>query len=280
MDRIYYFMVAKEEAGDGEFPVFRKEIGSYEVYYLQVPKNAENGKFASLKAYMEKGIRRIRAQYDREAGENTCLTCDGGAGENAYLVWDRDFETWLLTGSRAAHWRKTWDLPLYQEYKEVHNLMFLLQQTPVSRWPAQLIILGEAPGMADWLESLARHMKGITIYGPAQPREFETVRQTLLEEYGLLAQWKKSLQPASREPALVLDYSGKEKIYAWDVVPGSIWIDMMSMETRRHALEDRETGVHYLSLKSIWRREMQQTLDTMRKIQYNVGVKLAGKVGL
>ena len=268
MDRIYYFMIAKEEAGGGKFPVFRKEIGPYEVYYLQVPENAENGKFASLKAYMEKGVRRIHAQYHREGCKDACQ------------VWDRDFETWLLTGNRAAHWLKAWDLPLYREYKEVHNLLFLLQQIPVSRWPVRLLILGEAPGLADWLECLARHMKDITIYGQVLPREFETLRQTLLEEYGLLVRWEKSLQPAASEPALVLDYSGREKIYAWDVVPGSIWIDMMSMETRRHALEDRETGVYYLSLKCIWRREIQQTLDTMRKIQYNIGVKLSGKVGL
>jgi len=280
MDRIYYFMVAKEETEGGEFPVFRKETGPYEVYYLQISPSMKNNEFVRVKTYMEKGISRILTKYDRERRENSHLVCNIGAGEDTYQVWDRDFEAWLHAGSRTAHWLKTWELPLYQEYKEVHNLMFLLQQIPAGRWPAELIILGETPGMTGWLESLARKMKRITIYAPAQPKEFEIVREALLEEYGLLVQWVRSLQPASREPALVLDYSGKEKIYAWDVTPGSIWIDMMSMETRRHFLEDRETGVYYLSLKSIWRREMQQTLDTMRKIQYNVGVKLSGKVDL
>lgn len=270
MDRIYYFMVAKEKSGEVELPIFRKIVGPYEVYYLQVPKASENDKFVSLKAYLEKGIARIRTQCER-AG---VLLSTEGVAENTYAVWDRDFEMWLRTGGRELHWQKIWDLPMYQEYKEVHNLIFLLKQIPSGRLPAHLIILGEAPGLTDILEGLARHMKQITIYAWDPPREFEDIRQTLLDEYGLCAEWKKSLQPASIEPALVLDYSGKEKIYVWDIVPDSIWIDMNSMETRRHALEDRETGIYYLSLKNIWRKEIQQPLDTMQKIQYNVGVKL------
>ena len=276
MDRIYYFMIAKEKSGKVELPIFHKVMGPYEVYYLQVPKISESDNFVSLKAYIDKGIARIHAQCERGG---TILVADGAA-ENTYAVWDREFESWLRTDGREIQWQKIWDLPMYQEYKEVHNIIFLLQQIPTGRLPAQLIILGGAPGLTDILEGLARHMKQITIYAWDPPREFEYIRHTLLEEYGLCTEWKKGLQPASAEPALVLDYSGKEKIYVWDIVPESIWIDMTSMESRRHALEDRETGIHYLSLKSIWRTEIQQTLDTMRKIQYNVGVKLSGKVDL
>lgn len=270
MDRIYYFMIAKEKSEEAELPIFRKVMGPYDVYYLQVPKNAENDKFVSLKAYIDKGIARIHAQCER-GGD---LWFNGCVAENTWTVWDREFEFWLRTGNRESQWQKIWDLPMYQEYKEVHNFFFLLQQIPTGRLPAQLIILGEAPGLTDILEGLARHMKQITIYAWDPPREFEYIRHTMLEEYGLCTEWKKSLQPDSAEPALVLDYSGKEKIYVWDIVPDSIWIDMTSMEMRRHALEDRETGIYYLSLKSIWRTEILQTLDTIRKIQYNVGVKL------
>lgn len=270
MDRIYYFMIAKEKSRELELPIFRREIGPYEVYYLQVPKTSENDKFVGLKEYMDKGIARIRVQCERTGTHSLA----GDIGENTWAVWDHEFEGWLRTGGKESRWMKSWELPMYQEYKEVHNLIFLLQQIPTGRLPAQLIILGEAPGLTDILEGLARHMKQITIYAWDPPREFEHIRQNMLEEYGLCTEWKKSLQPASAEPALVLDYSGKEKIYVWDIVPDSIWIDMTSMEMRRHALEDRETGIHYLSLKSIWRKEIQQTLDTMRKIQYNVGVKL------
>jgi len=248
MDRIYYFMVAKEKSGDVELPIFRREIGPYEVYYLQVPKNVENDKFVDLKEYMDKGIARIRAQCEPTGA----LSFTGGVEENTWAVWDRDFEMWLRIGGRETQWQKIWDLPMYQEYKEIHNLIFLLQQIPAGRLPVQLIILGEAPGLTDLLEGLARRMKQITIYAWDPPREFEYIRHTMLEEYGLCTEWKKSLQPASIEPALVLDYSGKEKIYVWDIVPDSIWIDMTSMEMRRHALEDRETGIYYLSLKSIW----------------------------
>ena len=276
MDRIYYFMVAKEKSRGVELSIFRKEIGPYEVYYLQVPKTAENDKFVSLKAYMDKGIARIRAQCEGTG----VLPFTEGIADNTWTVWDREFELWLRTGGREFQWQKIWDLPMYQEYKEVHNLIFLLQKIPTGRLPAQLIILGEAPGLTDILEGLARHMKQVAIYAWNPPREFENIRHAMLEEYGLCTEWKKSLQPVSVEPALVLDYSGKEKIYVWDIVPDSVWIDMTSMETRRHALEDRETGIHYFSLKSIWRTEIQQTLDTIRKIQYNVGVKLSGKVDL
>ena len=290
MDRIYYFMIAKEEAGYREqhgdhicatipkLPIFRKEVGPYEVYYLQMFPDVENSEFAGVQAYMQKGIRRISGLCDRETGGDASLSYDGEDKRNACLVYDRDFEKWLVFRKKDGLWQKLWNLPLYHEYKEAHNLTFLLQQIPVSTWPGQLIILGEAPGMADWLGMLARHMKCITIYALAEPRGFETVRARMLEEYGLLTDWQKSLQPAAGEPALVLGYSGKDKIYAWDIVPGSIWIDMMSMEERRHALEDRETGVRYVSLKSIWREEMRQTLDTIGKIQYNIRAKLEGKV--
>ena len=83
MDRIYYFMVAKEKSGEVELPIFRKIVGPYEVYYLQVPKASENDKFVSLKAYLEKGIARIRTQCERagalsfieETAENIIEEC-------------------------------------------------------------------------------------------------------------------------------------------------------------------------------------------------------------
>jgi len=86
------------------------------------------------------------------------------------------------------------------------------------------------------------------------------------------------MMPESAEPALVLDYCKKDSIFIWGIPAGSIWIDMNSLETRRHALEDRETGIRYISLKKVWIEEMIQTLDTAVKIQYNTEVNLEGKM--
>ncbi len=243
--------------------IFYKEIGEYEVYYLQISADTANNELSAVQSHMAKGIRRIAACYHRE-DENI----------NAYLVYEASFAKWLKERQQEEKWQEFWNLPLYGEYKESHNLTLLLQQIPKSRWPGRLIILGEAPGMQEWIGTLARYMRGITIFSPVRPRCFESIREKLLDEYGLLISWEKSLQPVSGEPALVLDYCGKEKIYIWGIPSGSIWIDMMSMEERRHSLEDRETGIDYISLKSFWKGEMLQTLDTASKIQYNTEVKL------
>ena len=123
--------------------------------------------------------------------------------------------------------------------------------------------------MEDWLKAMAKYMKKITWYSLSMARGFTEIQENLLEEYGLMLDWKRSLQPKSPEPAMVLDYCGKENVFVWDIPSGSIWVDMTSLENRRHAVEDRETGIQYTSLNRFWREEMIKTLDTVNQILYN-----------
>ena len=269
MDRIYYFRLVREDCGDkkkirthsGFWPIFRKEVGDYEIYYLQMPASTQKEELDAVQSHMKKGIGRLEIWYQEEEDRNA-----------TYLVYEASFAEWLKNCRQEIYWQQLWNLPLYQEYCEPHNLQLLLRQISKSSRPGQLVILGEAPGMQEWIGALAKYMKGITIFSPAMPRGFEVIRERLLEEYGLMCRWEKSLQPKVSEPAIVLDYCGQEKVFIWGIPRGSIWIDMTSLEARRHALEDRETGIDYLSLKCFWKEEMIQTLDTANKIQYNTGV--------
>ncbi len=270
-------MLAKDERGETRrrgaahapgLPIFRKENGLHEVYYLQIYEDVEKKDISGIQSYMTKGIKRIGSWYDREESHN------------AYLAYDADFEKWLRVRREEEYWQKQWSLPMYNEYKETCNLLFLLQQLPRCNFPRQLIILGEAVNTPDWIDCIARYMKGVTCFALTKPRGFEVLREHLLDVYGLLVSWEKNLQPTSEEAALVLDYCEKANVYIWGIARESIWVDMTSMEERRHALEDRDTGIRYISLKSFWKREMLQTLDTVDKIKYNTEVKLEGKVGL
>ena len=250
-------------------PVFRKVVGCYEVYYLQMYESMLKREMAAVQSCMEKGISRIAAWYhsQEEIGE-------------AHLVYDAPFANWLRQQQREEYWQKLWDLPLYKEYKEPHNLNLLLAQIPKACLPKEWIILGEALGMQEWIGQAARYVKSIRVYSLIPPKGWEQMKERLLEEYGLMLTWQKSLQPVSEEPALVLDYCSKEKVYVWGVKSGSIWVDMNSLESRRHGILDRETGIQYVSLKCFWKEEMIQTLDTVSKIQYNTEVKLEGEVGV
>ena len=276
MDRIYYFMLAEEMGSrkkckgtqDQYLPVFQNQTPMHHVYYLQMRESVSKDDLPSVQTYMEKALERMGKWYDE-----TQLT-------HTYRVYSPAFENWLRTRGYDTIWQQWWKLPLYGEYKESSNLNILLQKIPGDRYPRNLLILGEAPGVYEWLPKLARGMKTVTFCGENKPRAFARVGELLLDEYGLLAEWKKDLCQYRGVEALVLDYCGREKLYVWAVGQGSVWIDMTSMECRRHAIEDRNTGIYYVSLKSIWREEILQTLDTANKIKYNTGVILEGKVGL
>ena len=265
MERIYYFKLAKEKKK--EPPIFRQEIDSYGVYYLQIDEGSAESEPEQIKDYLEKGIGRLAYLYGEEDVQ-------------AYLVYDGSFENWLKQKGKEDYWKKLWGYPIYKEYKEAHNLALLWKRIHPVRGIEHLLILGEGPGVEEWIGYIGRYMKRVSFFSLDQPKGFEDICQKMQDEYGLLPEWKRSLHPKSEQAAMVLDYTGRDKIFIWETPRGSIWVDMSSLESRRHDLEDRDTGILYISLKSIWCQEVIQTLDTISKIQYNTEVKLDGKVGL
>ena len=252
-------MLAKEKAARiTELPIFYKMIGSYEVFYLQVPPNTERREALNVKAWLEKGIDRLQNDCNMEAG-----------ADRAYVVYDGSFEKWLQEKVMADYWQALWGLAPYREYTQPHNLMLLLQNLSGVNCPGKWIVIGDVPGVSDWIHKLARYMTSITFFSKNPPAEWERMQAHLQQEFGLLTEWKRTMHPASAEPAMVLDYCTKERLFIWDVCRRSIWIDMNSLESRRHDIQDRDTGMHYYSLKRFWKEEMIQTLDTANKIKYN-----------
>ena len=255
------------KAREEYLPVFQYQTPMHHVYYLQMRADVSGEEIPSVQTYMEKALERMGQWYGEEQWMHT------------YMVYSPDFEKWLKARGYDTLWRQWWKIPVYREYGECSNLNILLQKIPGDSCPRNLLILGEAPGVRDWLPKLARGMRSVTFCAENKPRDLERIREQLLSEYGMLAEWKTDLCQYMGGEALVLDYSGREKLYIWAVGRGSIWVDMTSMEGRRHAIEDRNTGIQYISLKSIWREEILQTLDTANKIKYNTEVILEGKVG-
>ena len=265
MDRIYYFMLAEECAAykqnvgarERYLPVFQIQSAIHHVYYMQMGMSVPEEDVPSVQTYMEKALERMGQWYSEDQRMHT------------YMVYSPAFEKWLRARGYDALWQQWWKIPVYKEYGECSNLNILLQKIPGDSCPRNLLVLGEAPGISEWLPRLARGMRSVTFCGENQPRNLEKIQEQLLNEYGMLAEWKTDLCQYKGGKVLVLDYSGREKLYIWAVGRDSIWVDMTSMECRRHAIEDRNTGIRYISLKSIWREEILQTLDTANKIKYN-----------
>jgi len=252
-------MLAKEKAARcAELPVFYKRIGEYGIYYLQIPSCTGRQESVKVKAWLQKGIYRLQ----KNCGEETDT-------QRAYIVYDGAFERWLEENQMTQYWQSLWEQSLYREFTQPHNLLFLLQQIPERKRLGNWIMIGEALGVEEWIGGLARYMKSVTFFSMDPPGNWERLREHLQKEFGLIVDWKRSFQPIVAEPAFILDYCTKEKLFVWDVCRGSIWVDMNSLEYRRHDLQDRDTGIFYYSLKRFWREEMIQTLDTVSKIQYN-----------
>jgi hypothetical protein len=136
-------------------------------------------------------------------------------------------------------------------------------------------------GIRDWLSDVASRVNQIEFYVEVATKGMEELQEMLLEEYGMLTEMHlitggefSKLRLKSEEPVLVIDFSGQEAISVLGLPSGSIWVDMDAVEAKRHTMEDRRTGVQYLSLKTIWKREMLQTLDIISNFAYNTGVKI------
>lgn len=221
---------------------------------------------------MQKAVERILAYGKKE--EEPLPT---------YMVYEYGFEKWLESVEYASLWRRLWHLPVYDAFHEKENAEYMLDKVPADRFPKELWILGYGPDMKDVILGLSAKIRTLTIWVEFVTRSLEALTQDLEEELGLVSQIKlippegmKRERFSYHHPVLVLDYSGKENISALGLDNGSIWLDMDSVESKRHGMEDRKIGIQYISMKKIWKEEMLQTLDTISNIEYNTGVKLDG----
>ena len=250
--------------------ILRAKREGFIVYYLQVVGEPAKAGLKDLHGEMDKALGRLEARYRKEEEEL-----------RTYLVYEAGFEKWLEASGAKQYWQQLWQLPVYSDYSNYENLKYLLQTIPKKEWPKKAVVLGCGVGIREWLPFLAEHVHSMELYVEFMTRGLEELQEELCEEYGMVADLK-LVEPGgfqrerlrSKEPVLVMDFSGSRNVSVLGLAKGSIWVDMDAMESKRHLIEDRPTGLVYLSLKTIWRREMLQTLDTISKFAYNTRVKI------
>ncbi len=271
MDRIIYFRMVK---GRKDMPtykvnVFRKEDGTFLLYYIQLSGTVSLENMKDVQGEMYKAYDRIQSRFkNREEIIHT------------YMVYEESFSHWLADMGDEGQWQEFWRLPLYYDYHSVENLQYILKQIPRQNFPHKAYVLGCGVGINEWLPLIADQVMQIEFYLEFVTKSFERLQQQLCEEYGMLTQVKlvdrgeyTKVRLSSEEPVLIVDFSGRVPISTWGLKKGSIWIDMDSVENKRHFIEDRPTGLQYYSLKTIWGREIAQPLDIISKFAYNTEVK-------
>lgn len=275
MDRILYFRMVK---GRNDIPsyrvnIFRGKQNGFVIYYLQLTGGATEAELENICGEMKKGLQRLLLRYQKEEAELS-----------SYLVYEESFEKWLKGMGKEQEWQQLWDRPLYSNFHQTANLKELLQYIPRKLWPKKALILGSGMGMQEWLPYIAGHVQDMELYLEFVTKGVEALQEELCEEYGMVMQvklvvpgefYKERLRSA--EPVLVIDFSGPRPISVLGLAKGSIWVDMDSAEAKRHLIEDRRTELTYISLKTIWKREMMETLDTISNFAYNTEVKIGRK---
>lgn len=276
MDRILYFRIIgkKEYTKNYRIQVFRKEVLGMDIIYLQICGYPSMDSVLSVKDEMQKAVDRILSQTRRQ--EVILAT---------HLVYEEGFQEWLKSMRYEKEWRRLWHAPVYTDYHAKENVQRMLQMLSKEQFPQEAWILGQGPGMEEWLPTIARQVRNLTFLTEFVTKGFEDMLEELEENFGLVAQvrlvtpgeWKKQ-RLRSLQPVLVMDFSGEEVIPVTRLGRGSIWMDMDSVDDKQHAMEERRAGVVYFSLKNLWIREMLQTLDTVGYFEYNTEVKI-GRLG-
>lgn len=272
MDRILFFTVAKgrKEIPGHKVQIFRSQMEPFVVYYFQLCGYPQSQEYPAVLGEMQKAYSHMQERFTkREEALHT------------YLTFDEGFEKWLVDGESMEEWLDAWGHPLYYDFANGENLRWMLEKAVPKVWPGKAYILGSGIGIRDWIPLIADKVNTIEFYLEFTTKGVEELQEMLLEEYGMLTRVHLTtgreyakLHLRSEEPVLVIDFSGREPMSVFGLKRGSVWMDMDASEAKRHAMEDRHTGVQYYSLKTIWKREMLQTLDIISKFAYNTDVKI------
>lgn len=250
--------------------VFRKDVRGQDIIYLQVCGQPPQDCVFLLIEEMQKAVERLLSHSKKY--EEPVQTS---------LVYEESFGQWLEKVQYMRQWRKMWHAPMYADYYARENLKWMLENIPKENFPKKAWILGYGQDMREWLPWIAGHLRSLTIYVEFVTKGLEVLLETIEEEFGLVAQIElvapgelRKQKLRSTQQVLIIDYSGKEIVSVAGLCKGSVWLDMDSVEDKRHSMEDRRTGIIYISLKNLWKREMSQTLDTIGNFEYNTEVKI------
>lgn len=255
---------------DHRIQIFRQVLGPFVLYYMQLCGCHEQMEPEAVCKEMYKAFHHFQDRYRKKE-----------EGMFTYLLYEEVFEKWIRQKEASEVWAKEWRYPAYQDFATPGNLQWILQQIPKHQYPYKAYVLGTGMGMEEWLPYVAGRVHHIRFYLEFATKGMEELQEMLLEEYGMLTEVLligtgefQKLRLRSEEPVLVIDFSGQESVVVSGLKKGSIWVDMDAAEPKRHAIEDRYTGVKYYSFKTVCKREMLQTLDISSKFAYNTDVKI------
>lgn len=279
MENILYCYYVKEGTGETakkscdeasrnvRVTILQEFVADYPVYYagIYVPEEYENMNKSQKLTFLKEAAGEIaKAMRHMMKQDDSC-----------FLVYHPKFEDWLRRQGSLGWWKAMLGVEEFEGFLRVLNLPIILSHIQEWKSMKQVMVLGCPKGMIPLLPDLVENAASMEVYVSSEPdqdlmEQFEQVAQTILDEYGLCPQilpWKKKAL-SSDYPALVIDFM-PERNSPGGLADGSLWVDMVGSGSKEYFLGEDSGKVQYFSLKRIWWKEIQQTLDTIGKIKYN-----------
>lgn len=157
-------------------------------------------------------------------------------------------------------WRQYWQIPEFDGYLQPQWVRPLLENARLNHF----VILGLADCTPAVILYCARRMKSLRwiLCEEDVTEELQDFVEEFYQEYGLAVTLQSleggkafaRLLLASRDPICVLDFTEESHVSPGGIAPGSIWIDLRSVEAKARRVLEREKGISYFSLKEIWKR--------------------------
>lgn len=198
-----------------------------------------------------------------------------GYSSSIETVCDITLEQWLKEKGMKEEWVKLWP---YVSYREYHRLEYarVLFAKGMEQFGGQQIhcyVLGYEDYVPQILAPFFRRLRTLTfIIAGEHPMQLERYLEQLAWEEGLAASLQRledktgyrRLRLECAAPALVLDFTGEEKVAPAGAFQSLVWIDMDSIEAKKHKILVKSRETTYFSMKEEWGR-----LDTVSKNGYN-----------
>jgi|GEM_PF-6921805 len=290
METIIYLILEHKKTAD---ILIREKAGAYRLFWIKFTEpplalpqlEGRPRKLAFLECRRQERFQKKAEMYLQDwmnsltGGVLERLLPYLGDSDNCYTVYDESVVRWLRKGGWEEVWKQYWPFPVFSGYREQFFVNELLKQGRLSH----LVILGFEQYVPDLVTGHVRYLKSLRILIDYEPKQLEEFLEVLYEETGLTASCEvlpeadedaspyRNLRLKCPVPSLILDFSGETRILTTDIARGSIWLDADAMEEKRRRMEERNTGIQYLSSKKLW-KSAGFTLDTPIKNGYNTEV--------
>lgn len=269
METIIYLMLEKkkeEGGGDSIPPLYRiwQADEDFGLLYVKVP-------WARLDPWE---LRRFLPPFT-------------GRSVSVSTVYDGSMSEWLQKRGLRGWWLQGWQYPEYGDYRRVDYARQLLRLAgQAGRKRFHYLVLGFEAFVPEVLAPYLREMKSLRFLVGKKDELPEDFAEEVCEEYGLavscgVAPGKGDagpffhFVPECPLPTVILDLTGEAYLSAARTAPGSVWLDMDSLEEKRRRVEAALGGDAYFSIKKEWGRAGKKTpaaLDTALKNGYNRAV--------